>query len=588
MSSVAKGDFGAKLLAPGRTRFRLWAPDCEHVSVAIEGRGESPMLRDPQGIFQVEANCGAGARYRYRVAPDLAVPDPASRAQAGDVHDASIVVDHNHYQWHNVDWRGRPWHEAVIYELHAGTYGGFAGIAADLPRLARLGFTAVELMPIADFPGRRNWGYDGVLPYAPDAAYGTPDDLKALIDTAHGLQLMVFLDVVYNHFGPDGNYLNAYASDFFRHDVDTPWGGGIDFRQSQVRRFLIENALYWLNDYRFDGLRFDAVHAIGDTGFLDELAREVRTGVAPDRQVHLVLENERNEAPLLDRDRRRFDAQWNDDWHHCLHVLLTGESEGYYRDFQNPAAQLARCMKEGFAYQGEASAHQNGKPRGTPSRDLPTTAFVIALQNHDQIGNRAMGERLSVLARPDALRAATLLLLLTPQIPLVFMGEEWAETRPFLFFTDHRDVLAEAVRQGRRKEFAHFAAFSDEKQRERIPDPNANSTFLASVPARPADPSPMQKEIFALYQHALRLRAEQIMPRLPGTTAIDAVPLANAGVRATWRMGDGALLTLAANLGGNPVPCAAGEGELLLTTVSCVIGGDRIPAFAACAWLRRP
>jgi len=585
MSNV-RGEFGAKLLVPGRTEFRLWAPDCDRVSVEVDGVGGLPMVRGGSGIFEAVVSCGAGARYRYRISSDLTVPDPASRAQDGDVHDSSIVIDQNQYKWRTRQWHGRPWHEAVIYELHAGTYGGFAQIAADLPRLARLGFTAVELMPIADFPGRRNWGYDGVLPYAPDTAYGTPDELKSLIDTAHELRLMVFLDVVYNHFGPDGNYLNVYAPAFFRHDVETPWGGAIDYRHWQVRRFFIENALYWLNDYWFDGLRFDAVHAIGDSEFLIELAREIRTGVAPGRQVHLVLENERNQAELLNprHNQHRFDAQWNDDWHHCLHVLLTGESEGYYSDFQNPAAQLARCLKEGFAYQGEASAHQNGKRRGTPSGDLPTTAFVIALQNHDQIGNRALGERLASLARPDTLRAATLLLLLTPQIPLIFMGEEWGETRTFLFFTDHHDELADAVRQGRRKEFAHFTAFADESQRERIPDPNAVATFQASVPNRPVAPNPQQ----AWYEQALRLRSEHITPRLPGTVALHAVPLGNTAVRACWRMGDGAVLTLAANFGPDAQPCAAAEGDLLLSTAPDAISKDLIPAYSAAVWLRLP
>jgi len=582
------GDFGAGLLAPGRTRFRIWAPDCEAVSADIEGTGLVPMTRAEDGVFSVEADCDDGTRYRFQISPDLAVPDPASRAQAGDLHDYSIVVDQARYKWRTTDWGGRPWHEAVIYELHAGAYNGFAGITADLTRLAQLGFTAVELMPIADFPGCRNWGYDGVLPYAPDRAYGTPDELKALIDTAHELGIMVLLDVVYNHFGPDGNYLNSYASGFFRHDVDTPWGGAIDFRQEPVRRFFIENAIYWLNDYRFDGLRFDAVHAIRDVEFLGELAREIRSNTT--RHVHLILENENNDAELLNATAgsEKYDAQWNDDWHHCLHVLLTRENEAYYRDFQNPAVQLARCLKEGFAYQGEASEHASGKRRGTPSAGLPPTAFVICLQNHDQIGNRALGERLSVLARPEALRAATLLLLMTPQIPMVFMGEEWAETRPFLFFTDHHDELADAVRNGRRREFAHFAAFADPAQREKIPDPNAESTFLASVPYQPEHPTPQQAQTMALYQQALRLRAEHIVPRIPGAAAIDAEPLGTAGVRASWRMGDGAVLTVAANFGERAQPCAPGTGNLLISTVSDAITPGGIPGFSASVWLQPP
>ena len=254
--------FGAQLTGPNRTRFRFWAPSQQQVSVEIDGMPPLAMTPLAGGWFEAEADCGAGARYRYRISDELAVPDPASRAQAGDVHDASLVCDPDGFRWKNVAWNGRPWHETVLYELHPGACGGFAGIMQRLPALADLGITAVELMPVADFPGRRGWGYDGVLPYAPDTAYGTPEQLKEMIDAAHGLGLMVFLDVVYNHFGPDGNYLGAYAASFFRDDVHTPWGQAIDFRQQPVRDFFTENALYWLTEFRFDGLRFDAVHAI--------------------------------------------------------------------------------------------------------------------------------------------------------------------------------------------------------------------------------------------------------------------------------------------------------------------------------------
>jgi maltooligosyltrehalose trehalohydrolase len=371
----------------------------------------------------------------------------------------------------------------VIYELPPGTFGGFDGIRAELPRLAALGVTVIELMPIADFPGQHNWGYDGVLPYAPDAAYGTPEALKALVDAAHGLGLMVMLDVVYNHFGPDGAYLHAYAKSFFREDLHTPWGAAIDFDRPEVQQYFEQNALYWLMEYRFDGLRFDAVHAIGSPAFLDQLAAFLRSGVEPGRYIHLVLEHEGNAARHLRESATApgFDAQWTDDVHHCLHVLLTGEDEGYYEDFRDPINQLARCMAEGFAYQGEISPH-SGKPRGEPSGHLPSTSFVICLQNHDQIGNRAMGDRLTMLANPQGLRAATALLLLAPFIPLLFMGEEVFSKTPFLFFTDHNDELAELVRNGRREEFKHFAAFQDPERRERIPDPNAASTFTASIP----------------------------------------------------------------------------------------------------------
>ena len=280
MTSFARDlPFGATLVDPGHTRFRLWAPGQPEVAVDVERLGVVPMTRDAEGWFEAEAPCGAGARYRYRLMDGLAVPDPASRAQGHDVHDPSLVVDPRAYRWRHPDWRGREWPETVLYELHVGSLGGFAGVAERLPELAELGVTAVELMPVNDFPGQRNWGYDGVLPFAPDAAYGAPDDLKALVDAAHGLGLMIFLDVVYNHFGPDGNYLAAYAPGFFRADIATPWGTAIDFRRPQVRRFFIENALYWLMEYRFDGLRFDAVHAIAAPDWLDEMAAEVRATV---------------------------------------------------------------------------------------------------------------------------------------------------------------------------------------------------------------------------------------------------------------------------------------------------------------------
>jgi maltooligosyltrehalose trehalohydrolase len=536
--------FGANLIGPDRTRFRIWAPAQRTISIAVEGRPPLPMARKDGGWFEAEADCGAGARYRYMLQDGLAIPDPAARAQVAGVRGASIVVDPTSYQWRNRQWRGRPWHEAVIYELHVGIFGGFNGVARELPRLAELGVTAIELMPIAEFPGARNWGYDGVLPFAPECSYGTADELKALIDAAHDNGLMIFLDVVYNHLGPDGNYLTICAPEMFRDDVVTPWGPAIDFRRKEVRRFFTDNALYWLIEYRFDGLRFDAVHAITEPDWLDAMAAEVRRTVEPGRQVHLVLENDNNAASHLAGD---FDAQWNDDGHHVLHVLLTGERDGYYRDYiDDPAARLARCLKEGFIYQGEPSLHRKGKPRGTSSAGLPSTAFVLFLQNHDQIGNRAFGERLTALAEPAALEAAIALQLLCPQIPLIFMGEEQASQTPFLFFTDHNEELARAVREGRRREFAGFSQFSDPQYLAKIPDPNAVETFNRSKPI--SDPArAAEREL--LYRHLLTLRRTEIVPRLEGTRALDARAVGPAAVLARWRMGDGALLVLAGNLG---------------------------------------
>ncbi len=578
------GEFGARVISPGQVRFRFWAPDCETVSLRLAGHPTLPMARDADGVFEVITDCEVGTCYKYQVAPDHEVPDPASSAQAGDVHNDSIVVDHD-FAWERKDWRGRPWHESVIYELHVGSFGGFAGVRSHLQRLAALGVTAVQLMPIGDFPGTRNWGYDGVLPYAPDAAYGTPDDLKSLIDMAHGYGLQVFLDVVYNHFGPDGNYLNAYAAEFFNQDVHTPWGGAINVNNQHVRRFFIENAIYWLVTFRFDGLRFDAVHAIKNDAFLLEMAAEIRRQT-PGRHVHLILENENNSAELLNdaRATEKFDAQWTDDWHHCLHVLLTSEREGYYEDFQDPAVQLARCLAEGFAYQGEASKHAGGVPRGSPSVSLPPNAFVICLQNHDQIGNRAFGERLSTLANPQALRAAVLLLLLTPQIPMIFMGEEWAEEKPFLFFTDHHDELADAVREGRRKEFVHFQAFTDPAMRARIPDPNARETFEMSVPEFSVSRSTAQDAMVALYQSCLDVR-KTLMPHLAGAKSLGAAALGRAGVYARWRLSNGDVLAVAANFGVNDLQLDDPVEDFLLASAAGPFETSTLPAYTSLAWI---
>lgn len=585
--------FGAQLVAPNRTRFRLWAPSKEQVSVEIDGMQPVPMERLANGWFEAHADCGAGARYRYRISDDLAVPDPASRWQDGDIHDASIVCDPQSYQWNNTDWTGRLWEETVIYELHVGALGGYAGVMQQLPALAEMGITAIELMPIADFPGARNWGYDGVLPYAPDTAYGTPDQLKALVDAAHSHGMMVFLDVVYNHFGPDGNYLGAYAGSFFRDDIKTPWGQAIDFRQRPVRDFFIENAIYWLDEFRFDGLRFDAVHAISEKDWIVEMGQRIRAAMPEGRRVHLVLENDENTARFLERSHELlYDAQWNDDMHHVLHVLLTDEQEGYYVSYVNqPAEKLMRGLTEGFVYQGEPSVYAGGEPRGEPSGHLPPTSFVNFLQNHDQIGNRAFGDRLTTLANPLALRAAMGLLLLSPNIPLLFMGEEYGATQPFLFFTSHlTPELAEAVRKGRREEFARFAAFSNPELREKIPDPNAEQTFLDSIPRPDSEGATTWRDwIKAL----LTIRQEKIVPYLAGATSLGAEMIGPKAVKARWRLDNDQVLMITVNLDDAPVPIdyeklADGKGGTILFQTDGVEDAapeNTLPAYAVIAVL---
>ena len=571
---------GAWLQDDGSTRFALWAPDARQVELRLASGEIHPMAPHADGWYSVQLPVGAGTAYRFRIDGELEVPDPASRRQLDDVHGDSEVQDPSRYAWRCTEWNGRPWHEAVIYELHVGLLGGFSQVTALLPGLAELGVTAIELMPLAEFPGARNWGYDGVLPFAPESSYGTPDELRALVDRAHELGLMVLVDVVYNHFGPDGNYLGRYAGAFFRDDRHTPWGPAIDFRRVQVRDFFCENALMWLLDYRMDGLRLDAVHAIGDDDFLVELASRVRGAIEPGRHVHLVLENENNSASLL---QRGFDAQWNDDGHNTLHALLTGEHEGYYADFaDNPTAKLATCLGQGFVYQGQPDRH--GRPRGEPSAQLPPTAFVLFLQNHDQVGNRALGERLTRLAQEDALKAATLLLLLSPMVPLLFMGEEWGSRRPFLFFTDHQGELADAVREGRRNEFADFSQFADPARRQQIPDPNAAQTFDSSLPDLAPD-TPAQRDWLDFYRTLLHLRHSRIVPALDGAHALGVEVLAEAALSAAWRLGDGRVLRIDINLSDSNVETGARSlaGERLC---SHRIGDDdyragRLPAYSA-------
>lgn len=540
-------------------RFSLWAPDAHSVAVEFEDKTRHELQSHPDGWFSVRLCCPAEINYRFvlngnsngegAANKELCVPDPAARAQSGGVHGWSRTVNHDSYQWRTPQWQGRPWHEAVIYEVHAGLLGGFSSLEARLPSLAELGVTAIELMPLSEFPGERNWGYDGTLPFAAESSYGTPDELKSLIDTAHGLGLMVFIDVVYNHFGPDGNYLGQYAGGFFRDDVHTPWGPAIDFRKRQVRDYFCENALMWIQDYRVDGLRLDAVHAITEKDFLIELAERVRNAADPNRHVHLVLENENNTASLLEQG---YAAQWNDDWHNVMHHLLTNEHEGYYADFsENPTQKLARCLSEGFIYQGENSRH--GRSRGEPSAHLAPTAFVAFLQNHDQIGNRAFGERLINLTEADALKTATALLLLSPMVPLLFMGEEWGSRRPFLYFTDHGPELGKLVREGRQNEFRDFSIFADEEVRHSIPDPNARGTFIASIPDYTAHNEPGHQQWRAFYQMLLRLRRNRITPHLVQARVAEITMLGERAISASWRLGDSSLLRIDFNLGATPM-----------------------------------
>jgi len=532
--------FGAALLPDGGVRFRLWAPAARSVELVFQHKS-LPLAEKDEGWYEhVEGRAEAGTLYQYRIDGKQLVPDPASRFQPQDVDGPSEVIDPSRYPWKDAGWRGRPWQEAVIYELHVGTFtpeGTYAAARGKLNHLKEHGITAIELMPLSDFAGKRNWGYDGVLPYAPDNAYGRPEELEALVEAAHQAGLMVFLDVVYNHFGPKGNYLGLYAPDFFTDRYNTPWGAAINFENEVVRQYFLHNVLYWLEEYHFDGLRFDAVHAIIDESprhVLDEIAFEVHRRIGAKRKIHLVLENDAGQSRFLGPGK--YTAQWNDDAHHGYHVLATGETDGYYIAYADaPAKHLARCLAEGFAYQGEISPFTKEK-RGESSKHLPPVAFVDFMQNHDQIGNRAFGERLISLTDHEKLKALTAILLLAPSPPLLFMGEEWGCRQPFLFFCDFDGELGEAVRNGRRSEFKRFSSFKED-----IPDPLAEGTFKQCVLRW----DEMNQEWLAFYRDLLSLRRKEIASRRAKAGRYEMLDQRVFSV--LWPLEDGGVLRLLAN-----------------------------------------
>lgn len=542
--------WGARPIGGGKWRFGLWAPDAEEARVEIAGIA-LPALAAGDGWWMFETEAQAGDAYRWLL-EGTPYPDPAARAQVGDVHGPSMLVDPGAYAWQN-DWQGRPWHEAVIYELHMGTFteeGTFAAAIDRLPEIATLGATMVEIMPVAQFEGARGWGYDGVLPYAPHPAYGSPDDLRALVDAAHGLGLGVMMDVVYNHFGPSGNYLGAWCPSFFHPERASPWGEGIAFETAAVREYFIGNALHWLDEYRLDGLRFDAVHTIEDhseTHFLDELGQRIRASDRG-RPIHLVTEDERNLARYFTPDAP-FDATWNDDWHHAAHCLLTGEDESYYAPFAiDPVADLATALADGYVEQGQPRVNGDEEPRGEPSAALPRTCFINFLGNHDQVGNRAKGERLHHLA-PDhhAYRVLTAMTLLAPFTPMIFMGDEFLTDAPFQFFVDFNGDLAEAVRQGRAREFARFSSFGGT-----VPDPVAQETFDASKIGQAIRSD--QREHEAFVRELLAVRRNHIWPLLADRTLPESNVMRDGNyITARWRF-PAATVEMQARLGSSIDP----------------------------------
>jgi maltooligosyltrehalose trehalohydrolase len=511
---------GAWLESNG-VRFRVWAPDAVTIDVVLDGPTATSFRLDrfADGTFGgFVAGLGAGTRYRYCIDQTRSLPDPASRYQPDGVHGPSEVVDPSAFQWTDHEWTGVARSDLVLYELHVGTFtpeGTFRAVTHRLPYLAQLGITAVELMPIGDFPGRRNWGYDGVDLFAPARCYGSPSDLRELIDTSHRLQLGVVLDVVYNHLGPEGNYLPSFSRHYVSDRHQNPWGSGLNFdgpKSSMVRQFFIENALHWVHEYHIDGLRLDATHAIVDDDprpFVAQLATRVRESAR--RPVMVFAEDHRNLAHMVKPEGEggwNLDGVWADDFHHKVRVALTGDNEGYYRDYTGTMWNLANTLNRGWHFVGQYSQYLQDH-RGTDPIGVPPRRFIFCIQNHDQVGNRAFGERLHHTIDLPSYRAATTLLLCAPATPLLFMGQEWATTAPFLYFTDHPEDLGRRVTEGRRNEFRHFSAFTDPEQRHRIPDPQAESTFTSSQLKWAEIESEPHASVHRLYQRLLSLRRSE-------------------------------------------------------------------------------
>ncbi len=494
------------------TVFRVWAPTAASVDLIVDD-ASVPMTASADGWFTVDAPmAGAGSDYGFSLDGSPPLPDPRSNWQPAGVHGLSRVVDHNGFPWTDGAWTGPgPLGSQLFSELHMGTFspqGTFAGAAERIPHLRQLGVTAIEIMPVAQFPGTRGWGYDGVDLYAPHTAYGGPDGLKGLVDNAHGAGLAVFLDVVYNHLGPEGNYLSRYGP-YFTDRYQTPWGASLNLDGADsgpVRDFLTDNALMWLRDYHIDGLRLDAVHAIFDTSalhVLEELAGRVRElSDQLGRHLYVVAESGLNDPRLVMPPAAGgygLDAVWNDDFHHAVHALVTGERSGYYVDF-GTLGDLAAAYQRGFVYTGQWSKHRRRR-HGRRPEGVPGRSFVVYTQNHDQIGNRAGGERTSALIGTAGLKIAAALVLCSPFIPLLFQGEEWGASSPFLFFTDLPDELGRAVSEGRRREFASFGW-----DPEAVPDPQDGATFAASRLDWSELTRPPHAEVLDWYRRLVDLR----------------------------------------------------------------------------------
>ena len=512
--------FGARPVHGG-VRFRVWAPSARHVTLVVHdgaAAGEYSVPKDDEDVFDlIVARAAAGDRYSYRMNGGDLRPDPASRFQPESVHGPSEIVDPSAFQWTDARWGGRPAADRILYELHIGTFspeGTFAGATSRLEAVRDVGMTVIEIMPVADFAGARNWGYDGVCLYAPSRAYGRPDDLRRLVDRAHQLGMAVLFDVVYNHLGPEGAYLPSFNEEYFTDRHVTPWGRGVNLDgpgSPMVRRFIVDNACHWVREYHADGLRLDATHALveEDQGaIVREIVKQARDTTT--RPVFIHAEDHRNLAPMVEDSALGgwgVEGVWADDFHHVVRVLLAGDAHGYYADFLGTAHELARTIQQGWLFTGQPS-RGSGQPRGSDGSRVPMYRFVVCLQNHDQVGNRALGDRLHERVPPEVWRAASALLLTVPMTPLLFMGQEWAASTPFQYFTDLEATLGEQVTEGRRREFAAFPEFSDEQARQSIPDPQARSTFEASRLRWDERAEPAHRAVLELYRALIALRLD--------------------------------------------------------------------------------
>lgn len=587
------------------TRFRVWAPEARTVEVVhLAASGDEavvPLERSSDGTFEGRVKAArAGDRYLYRLDAKGTYPDPASRYQPEGVHSPSAIVDPAAFRWTDRGWRGLKREDLVIQEVHVGTFspeGTFAGVTGRLAWLAELGVTAIELMPVADFAGERSWGYDGVDLFAPSRCYGTPDDLRRLVNEAHRVGLAVILDVVYNHFGPVGNYAAAFSPFYLSSTHESVWAAcvNLDGEQSKpVREFFVENALHWVHEYHIDGLRLDATHELHDASprhFLAELTTRVRAS-APDRELVLIAEDHRNLAKMMRPESAGgwgLDSVWADDFHHQVRRFLAGDHEGYYRDYTGSIGDLVATLNQGWFYRGQYSLHL-GEARGTDPQELAPRSFVFCLQNHDQIGNRAFGDRLHAQIDMPAYCAASTLLLTAPATPLLFMGQEWAATTPFLYFTDHEEDLGKLVTQGRRQEFRHFLAFVDPEARERIPDPQALSTFEASRLDWSESERPPHASILRLYRALLALRRHEPALRSNRRGDTHAIALDDASlalIRRSSEDGGGVTLLIVVRLRGAAEICledcagmdipAYDNLEVVLTTEDPAFAVDPCP-----------